>query len=60
MANLLLIDKAKMTVTKCDEFEAARIMELDVDQVKWAIGDYCRCDNAQFVVITEEFEDQEL
>lgn len=58
---LLLTNKTTLVTMRCDEHLAAAMMDLDAEEILWAIGEYARCDATdtqsghEFVAIEEEY-----
>ena len=59
---LLLTNKHTLETVRCDEHHAAKLMDIEVEQLCWALDEYRRCDAApansqyEYVAIEEEYE----
>ena len=59
---LLLTNKHTLETVRCDEHHAAKLMDIEVEQLCWALEEYRRCDAApamnadEYVAIEEEYE----
>lgn len=61
-ARLLIINRTKMTVERVERGSprVEEVMNIDYDQIEWALGEYGRCDTRniagdEVVVIEDEF-----
>lgn len=59
---LLVIDKATLATIRCDAQRAAELMDLEPEDVLWAVEEYGRCDatnvttNTEYVAIAQDYE----
>jgi hypothetical protein len=62
MTLLLVTNKATLATIRCSASQAAELMDLEPDDILWAVGEYGRCDatnvttNTEYVAIAQDYE----